>query len=274
MPVKSKSSVELTSTAYYYTDVIILAKTCKLLKNNSAARYFALAEKIKHAFNKKFYDPATGLYASGLQTELSVPLTAGLVPDSIRAKVAGNLASRVKADSFHLDAGVLGAKAILNALSENGYAAIAYKVAAQETYPSWGLWIKNGATTLYENWNMEAKTDVSHNHVMFGEIGAWLFKGPGGIKPDENNPGFRNILLEPHFVEGLDQFESKACRTGGNILSSWKRESNRIIWQVAVPPNSTATIKFHAKQILFEGRAIDGRKKLQVGSGTYSFEIQ
>lgn len=274
VPVKSKSSVELTSTAYYYTDVIILAKTCKLLKNNNAARYFALAEKIKHAFNRKFYDPARGLYASGLQTELSVPLTAGLVPDSIRNKVAANLAARVKEDGYHLDAGVLGAKAILNALSENGYAAIAYKVAAQETYPSWGLWIKNGATTLYENWNMDAKTDVSHNHVMFGEIGAWLFKGPGGIKPDESNPGFRNILLEPHFVEGLDHFEAKHAAPGGNILSSWKRENNRIIWKVSVPPNSTATIKFHGKQILFDGRTIDGRKKLQVGSGTYSFEIQ
>ncbi len=44
--------------------------------------------------------------------------------------------------------GLLGTKAILNALSENGYPDLAYEVAAQETFPSWGWWIVNGATTF------------------------------------------------------------------------------------------------------------------------------
>jgi alpha-L-rhamnosidase len=275
VPVKSISPVELSSTSYYHIVVTILAKTSRLLGEDQKARkYFALAEKIKKAFNQKYYHTATGLYGSGLQTELCVPLTAGLAPDSIRAKVAANLASRIKADSFHLDAGVLGAKAILNALSENGYADIAYKVAAQETYPSWGWWIKNGATTLYENWNIDAKTDISLNHVMFGEIGAWLFKGPGGIKPDENNPGFRNILLQPYFVEGLDHFEAKHTAPVGTILSSWKRESNKIVWQITVPPNATATIRFPPKEVLFEGRQLDSNKPMNVNAGNYSFEIK
>lgn len=275
VPVKSVSPVALTSTSYYYTVVTILAKTCRLLaKENQAIRYFALAEKIKKAFNAKFYHPATGLYGSGMQTELCVPLTSGLVPDSIRKKVAANLASRVKADDYHLDAGVLGAKAVLNALSENGYADIAYRVAAQETYPSWGWWIKNGATTFYENWNIDAKNDISLNHVMFGEVGAWLFKGPGGIKPDEKNAGFRNILLQPHFVEGLNYFEAKHKGPAGTILSSWKRENNTITWQISIPPNSTATIRFPDKQVLFEGRIIDSNKPLKVESGNYSFGIR
>lgn len=201
-------------------------------------------------------------------------LSSGLVPDSLQKKVAANLASRVIADNYHLDVGVLGAKAILNALSENGYPDIAYKLAAQDTYPSWGWWIKNGATTLFENWQIDAKADISLNHVMFGEIGAWLFKGPGGIKPDENNPGFRNILLQPHFVEGLDQFEASHTGPTGTILSSWKKESNIITWRVSIPPNSTATIKFPKKQIFLRGRTIDNSKSLKVGSGDYIFEIK
>ena len=80
--------------------------------------------------------------------------------------------------------GVLGAKAILNALSENGYAETAYKVAVQDTYPSWGWWVVNGATTLLENWDLQATRDISDNHMMFGEIGAWFYKGLGGIFPD------------------------------------------------------------------------------------------
>ena len=82
-----------------------------------------------------------------------------------------------------MDVGLLGTKAILNALSENGYADLAYTLASQSTYPSWGWWIVNGATTLYENWPIDTKSDISMNHIMFGEIGAWMYKGLGGIFP-------------------------------------------------------------------------------------------
>lgn len=53
----------------------------------------------------------------------------------------------------------------------------------------------NGATTLYENWDIKAERDISLNHMMFGEIGGWFFKGLGGIKVDEQNPGFKNVIL-------------------------------------------------------------------------------
>lgn len=110
------------------------------------------------------------------------------------------------ADGSHLDVGLLGTKAILNALSENGYADLAYTLASQESYPSWGWWIKNGATTLYENWPIDADSHISMNHIMFGEIGAWMYKGLGGIKPDPEQPGFKNVLLKPNFVKGWIDF--------------------------------------------------------------------
>lgn|GEM_PF-6871403 len=52
------------------------------------------------------------------------------------------------ADGDHIDVGLLGTKAILNALSENGQAELAYTLASQEIYPSCGYWIRNGATSL------------------------------------------------------------------------------------------------------------------------------
>ncbi|RYY35114.1 MAG: alpha-rhamnosidase, partial [Sphingobacteriaceae bacterium] len=75
VPVKSVSPVELTSTAYYYADVVILAKTAKLLGNEKDYVWYSqLAVKIKDAFNTKYLDRAKGIYGKGLQTELSVPL--------------------------------------------------------------------------------------------------------------------------------------------------------------------------------------------------------
>jgi alpha-L-rhamnosidase len=44
-------------------------------------------------------------------------------------------------------------------------AGLAYRMAAQETFPSWGWWIINGATTFYENWPLEAANDISMNQM-------------------------------------------------------------------------------------------------------------
>lgn len=119
------------------------------------------------------------------------------MPEELIGKVAANLAHKVEEDDFHLDVGVLGAKAILNALSENGYAETAYKVAVQDTYPSWGWWMVNGATTLLENWDLQAIRDISDNHMMFGEIGAWFYKGLGGIFLIPRNLVFKTFCSVP-----------------------------------------------------------------------------
>ena len=286
VPVKSKTPVELTSSAYYFVDVTILAKTAKLFgKTADFEKYSALAAKIKTAFNNKYLDKTTGIYGSGVQTELSVPLHWGLVPEEFKAKVANNLAKRVEADNNHLDVGLLGTKAILNALSENGYADVAYKIASQETFPSWGWWIANGATTLFENWPIDAKSDISMNHIMFGEIGAWFYKGIGGIKPDVTKAGFKNIILAPNFVENLNAFEASHDSPQGKIISSWKKVGEKIIYDVTIPANATATVLLNVKsnqhiqkQYLVEEKNISNtHKQLKINtltSGTYQFEIQ
>lgn len=281
VPVKSQSPVEFTSSVYYFVDATILANAAKLLgKLADHHKYSKLAFSIKNAVNNKYLDTTTGIYGTGKQTELSVPLYWGLVPANLKSKLAGHLAKQVEADSNHIDVGLLGTKAILNALSENGYADLAYKVASQETFPSWGWWIKNGATTLYENWPIDAKSDISMNHIMFGEIGAWFYKALGGIKPDPAQPGFKNILLEPYFVMGLDHFEASHEGPYGTIVSSWKRSGTGIIYTVTIPPNSTASLRLvvPADQKLYEnGKLLNTGPSIfvhKIKAGTYRFELK
>jgi len=276
VPVKSSSPLEYTSSVYYYVDAVILAKTAKLFNKEADYQYYsALADKIKKAINDKYLDREKAIYGSGLQTELSVALQWGIAPDELKAKLAENLAKRVAADGMHLDVGVLGAKAILNALSENGQAETAYKLAVQDTYPSWGWWIVNGATTLYENWNIDAERDISLNHMMFGEIGAWFFKGLGGIHPDEQAPGFKNVLLKPHFVSGLNDFDCSFNGPYGTISTRWERRGKKISYSVSIPANSSALVSFPQegiKKILLAGKVVDGA--LALGAGNYDFVVE
>lgn len=277
VPVKSKSPVEFTSSAYYFTDVNILSKAARLFGNkNDERKYTALATKIRNAINTKYLDKNTGVYDKGYQTEQSVPLYWGIAPDELKEKIAAQLAQKVKEDNYHLDAGILGAKAILGALSDNGYADVAYKIASQETQPSWGWWIVNGATTLYENWDIHAKSDLSLNHIMFGEIGAWLYKGIGGIKADPAKPGFKNVLVEPNFVDGLNDYQSSYEGPFGKIISSWKREGVNISCEIIIPANATGTIRLKipvGKKLSINGKPYSS-PNFTVPSGKYKCEIQ
>ena len=277
IPIKSRSNKSLTSSIYYYVDVRILAQTARLLdKEVDFTHYSQLAEKIKDAINKNFLNLQTGVYCQGTQTELSAPLYWGIVPDSLRATVARNLAQRVKEDG-QMDVGLLGSKTLLNALSMNGYADMAYQLATRESYPSWGWWIKNGATTLYENWRIDGNKDISLNHIMFGEISAWMYKTLGGIYPDVSAPGFKHIVLKPHFVSGLDRFEARHMAPNGEIISAWKRKKGYVEYTVTVPSNSSATLYLEnvsevkcKKKNSFE-KVSD---KIHLTAGTYCFIIK
>ena len=184
-------------------------------------------------------------------------------------------------DNKHIDVGLLGSKAILNALSENGYADLAYQVATQKDFPSWGAWIKDGATTLYEDWKVDKdrKGAMSRNHIMFGEISAWFYKALGGIKPDPNHPGYKNIILEPHFVEGLDKFNAEHNGPYGTIHSSWLKNNDRVKYDLVIPANSRASLILKGKKLIDQD-GIEFSKinkntfRAQVGSGHYSLVIE
>ena len=267
VPVKTESNLELTSSVYFYADANILASAAKLFgRDADFEKYDLLRNKIRNAINSKFLDVNQGIYAEGSQTELSVPLYWGVVPEQIKAKVASNLNKKVKESDFHLDVGVLGAKALLNALTENGYGQTAYKVATQDTYPSWGWWVVNGATTLLENWDLEAKRDISDNHMMFGEIGGWFFKSIGGVLPDPEKPGFEHILLKPIFPDALDHAEVKFTSPYGEVKTSWKKEGGVVNLIVNIPANSSASF-YPPENVVNKGR-------IELTSGKHEIKME
>lgn len=287
VPVKTRSNVELTSSVYFYVNAHLLSKIAAVLGHqDDAAHYAQLARDIRDAINAKFLNRETGIYADGTMTELSMPLYWGVVPDDMRDKVTAALVQNVKEHDVHIDCGVHGTKAILNALSENGHADLAYRMATQDTYPSWGYWIKNGQTTLTENWKMEKGKDDSYNHIMYGEIGAWFYKGLGGIFPDERQPGFKNVIIKPNFMRGEGHFAARHTSPYGEIVSEWTWTDDKTVeCHVVVPPNSTAdfivdrpdvaevTLKAGKRTSLSDQSHVSNYNS-HVVSGSYTFTVK
>ncbi len=280
-PWKTRTEAGITDTAYYYVDAKIVARAAELLgKQDDARKYTDLAAGIKAAFNRRFYQPETALYDNGSQTALSCALYQGLVEPEKKARVLANLVAAVEKANNHIDTGILGAKYLLNALLENGRADVAYRMVAQDDQPSWGWWLGQGATTLWEQWN----GTESRNHIMFGDVSAWFYKALAGIQPDPQSPGFKHFDVTPHVVGGLTSARGEYNSIRGKIISDWQVANGEFRQQLTIPANSTATVSLPIANNVLEGgkpaaqspgvqflRTAGRRSVFEIGSGNYCF---
>lgn len=283
LPYSVETPVEVTSTAYYYHDALIVSDTARLLgKMDEARRYRELAESIRTAFNAKFYHADTGLYAGGSQTALACALYQGLTTPNNHKKVLDNLVAAIDKKGGHLDGGILGAKYVLNTLLENGREDVAYRIVTQTDMPSWGWWIGQGATTLWEDW----KGEFSRNHIMFGDISAWFYKALAGIRADKSAPGFKEIVIRPYIPQDLTWARASYDSVRGRIVSDWRIANGILTLKVSIPANTTGEIYVPVRgdsevreggKPLGENSAVkwqrnaDGYSVYAVGSGDYTF---
>jgi alpha-L-rhamnosidase len=151
------------------------------------------------------------------------------------------------------------------------------------TYPSWLFSVKNGATTIWERWDgwtpehgFQDSSMNSFNHYSLGSIGAWLYSGAAGIRQDESNPGYKHFFLAPQFTMRLSHLKATFDSPYGVIASSWRVERDQILYDVTVPPNSSATLEFPfpLDQIRESGRSSPSDLMPgQLAAGTHHFSI-
>jgi alpha-L-rhamnosidase len=253
VPYKTQTPTEYTTSCYYYLDNLYMSKFADILGRDGSV-YKEKAEKLKVLINSKYFDSQKNSYANGSQTSLAIALYLGIVPNELEQKVADNLYLTVKENNGYLDFGMLGSKTVLRMLSKYGYADMAYKMASKEDEPSWGAWIKKGFNTMHETWTLSPEfRDASINHMFLGDINAWMYNVLAGINIDPDSPGFRHILIQPHFVEGLDWVKGEYNSVKGLIRSEWKRVENNVQLEIEIPINTTATIEVMDKKISVEG---------------------
>jgi len=281
-PARTTTPAEITSTAYYYVDAVLLSKMAEIFGYTAdKEKYAALASLIRLAFNKQYYR-GNGIYDLGSQTALACAIYQGLSEDNLD-KTLASLVSEVKKSNDHLDCGMLGTKYLLHALSDHGRSDVAYKIVNQRTFPSWGNWIEQGATTLWEQWN----GTESHNHIMFGDVSAWFYKNLAGIAPVSDQPGFKQILFRPFFAPDLNWVKAKHQSMYGEIEAGWSRENNVISYTITIPANTTGEIvlPFNRKIVVDNValskspsvKKIDNKKNVTrflLGSGTYIIKIK
>ncbi len=184
----------------------------------------------------------------------------GMVPAERHERVIANLVENVTGRSDgHLTTGNICTKYLLEVLTEAGRADVAGLIAAQETYPSWGFMLANGATTLWERWELATGGGMnSHNHPMLGSVGAWFYRAIAGIQADPAGPGFTRFDIHPNIACGLTYARASLKTVRGTIECSWQVDNDGLVLDLSVPVGSTARMFFPLPlgQKLYEGDSI------------------
>ncbi len=295
LSIGADTDKELLATAYYAHDADLMARMARATNRNAeATQYQALFQKIKTAFNAAYVAP-DGVIKSDTQTAYLLALHFDLLPDNLRARATQHLAANIKAKNDHLSTGFIGVGYLCPTLSDNGHNDLAYKLLLNQTFPSWGFSIAQGATTIWERWDgytpdkgFQTTAMNSFNHYSLGSVGEWMFGHVGGIQTDPDAPGFARILVAPQPGPGLTFANVSYDSVRGRIVSNWKTEANATTYEITIPANTTAQITLSAQsaaQVQESGvaatkapgvklaRAQNGVTVFEVGAGIYQFEV-
>lgn len=288
-----KTDGVLLGTSFYYHMLRLLERFALLQdKSDEAADFSNQAALVREAYNNQFFNEETAQYSNNTVTANLLSLRFGLVPEGLEERVFANIVDKTMNEfDGHVSTGLVGIQWLMRGLTNYGRGDIAYKIATNRDYPSWGYMIENGATTIWELWNGDTAdpTMNSHNHVMLlGDLIVWFYEYLGGIQNAAGSTAFREIHMQPYFANGLNYVTASHHSTQGLIKSAWKKDENTFEWDITIPGNCSAVVYIPAKdrkQITESTNNISkvrGVKYLrqeneffvyEVGSGNYQFKV-
>jgi alpha-L-rhamnosidase len=291
----SRTPTDVLATAYFAQSARLLGRMARAIgRTEDARRYEALFGRIRDAFQRAYVTP-DGRVKGETQTCYVLALAFDLLPKAQQEAAARYLVEDIQRRDWHLSTGFVGSRDLLPVLTQVGQNEVAYRLLTQESYPSWGYTIRQGATTIWERWDGIRPTGGfqdpgmnSFNHYAFGSVGQWLYSTVAGIDTDPERPGFRHLLIRPRPGGGITWTRATYRSIRGPIATDWRQEGRRFALNVSVPPNTTATIHVPApdmRAVRESGRPAtaapglralgmrDGAAVFAAGSGEYRFMV-
>lgn len=247
---------ELVHTFYLWYCAHINASAASALGlNEDEAYYSRLANEVKEAFHKKFYNPVTKSYGDYGSNVFALYMG---VPDDVRADVVNtlnyDLSVRCKG---HLDTGIFGTRFLPEVLIENGLSELLFQIFNQTDFPSYGYMLAEGATALWEQWDGQN----SHNHPMFGGGLTWFYRYLAGLRLDSNQPGYKHFIVAP-IPSPVEHVYYSISTPYGIASSEINRKDGMQTYEITVPVGATAT---------FFPPETDEKYELQQGRYRFSF---
>ena len=277
----------VTATATYYYNALLMQMIArKLGVSADAEAYGKLADDIKSAFNRTFFDSLSNTYDRNSQTTNAIVLFMGLADEAHKRIVLDNLVRDIQEKNYALTAGDIGYRYVLRALEDNNLSELIYKMNSRYDVPGYAWQLAHGATALTESW--QAFGFVSNNHFMLGHLMEWLYGWIGGIRQAEHSVAYKTVLIAPQIVGNITSAVTSYESPYGLIRSEWKKSKERYELKVSVPANSEAIVSLPAVALedvtdygaaltsvtgILDTKVMQGEIKLRIGSGDYFFTV-
>ncbi len=274
-----KTDGTLISSAYYYYLCQMMKGFAERQRLTDDVKYFDEEAAItKEAFNHRFLTqrpqtttvpghllyPDSTFYDNNTVTANLLPYFFGMIDDPyVKGEVEKNIIANIITKNNHtVSCGVIGIGWLMHALTAMHRSDMAWMLATNKKYPSWGYMAEHGATTIWELWNGDTASPKmnSGNHVMLlGDLLSWLYEDIGGIRAGRQ--GFKHVILKPDFsTDEIDDIDATYKSLYGPIVSRWTKSHGALRWHVELPANTTATAYLP-----------DGTTR-QLGSGSHDIE--
>ncbi|MDL2212958.1 glycoside hydrolase family 78 protein [Bacteroides sp. OttesenSCG-928-E20] len=227
----------------------LAARIADILGNNKADSYRARANEIRKAVHQEFFNPEDNSYVNGYQAYLATALAADVAPKELRAKVWQRLEYEIKVKrNGHFWGGITAGSYLFYMLLDSGRDDLIHLMAMQEDYPGWINMIRKGPGTFFEDWRCSGT--ALHSSYLY--VGSWFIEGLGGIRRPES--GFQHFEIEPWMdaTNGPGEVRAQYDSMYGRIVSNWKKAGDKVMLDITVPPNTTATLKLQGKVKLLE----------------------
>jgi alpha-L-rhamnosidase len=246
---------DLIGTAFLAYSARLFARIAAVLgKAGDATKYRRVFETTRAVFQKRYVTP-DGLIAPMTQTAGIVALYFDLLPEALREKTLDWVVRDIVDRGYKTSTGFVGSSYVPHVLTSMGRADIAYRLLFQKGWPSYLYAVTQGATTIWERWDgwtaekgFQDPGMNSFNHYAYGAVGAWLYQRVAGIDLDDTGEtaagaGYKRIVLHP--IPPADGSLTRAAASlesvYGRIESAWRIDDGRFVWEITVPPNTTAT---------------------------------
>ncbi|GHT64252.1 alpha-rhamnosidase [Bacteroidia bacterium] len=271
---RNPQSIDVVNNSFICVCYEKMEKIAKLLgKEDDAKKYAEIAQQWRQRVQEQYYSADKGIYATGSQIDLAYPMLACITPDSLLSIVTENLFAETEQNrTGHIACGLAGIPVITEWAVKNHQPDWIYSMLKKRDYPGYLYMIDNGASSTWEHWNGER----SRIHNCYNGIGSWFYQAVGGIRPDENEAGYRKIWIDPQIPAGLTWAKTSKETPYGKVAVDWALKNGALELEVTIPPGSTGHVVLPEKST---GYILDGKKMEKKGqtvvieSGTYRLTI-
>ena len=173
----------------------------------------------------------------------------------------------MRTSAFRISTGFVGTPLICDALSNNGYVDVAYRLLLQTGCPSWLYSVTMGATTVWERYDsmlpdgsINPGEMTSFNHYALGAVADWLHRTVAGFAPAD--VAYRRLRIAPVPGGGLTHARARHLTPYGEAAASWTLDEGVLTVSATVPVGVRA-------EVVLPG----GGEVFEVGHGTHKWTV-